>query len=251
MFHSSYTGGGVGVTELSTPGAQMSGFLIPNNQLNDPKVIIRKKYLDDVFAGLSTDSITSGYLHPDTIKFNFTGDVKPGSGSQVLIDRTVNAGTYCKVTVDAKGLVTLGSTLYDTDIPDLNWSVITLDKPTTASGYGITDGLRTTGGTVTGNITLAAAPVNDLHACSKLYLEQNVQTLASNYIGVGDIVIRLTEPTPTGYLRCNGGYLSKTTYAALYANLGSSFNHPTDSAQFALPDLTTLELSGYGLFIKY
>lgn len=251
MFHSSYTDGGVGVTQLSTSGVQMTGFLTPNNQISDPKVIIRKKYLDDVFANLSMASITQGYLHPDTIKFNFTGDVKPGSGSQVLIDRTVNAGTYCKVTVDAKGLVTLGSALYDTDIPDLNWSVFTLDMPTTASGYGITDGLRTTGGTVTGNITLSGAPVDDLHACSKLYLEQNAQTLASNYILVGDIVIRLTTPTPPGYLRCNGGYLSKATYSALYAKLGSSFNHPSDSALFALPDLTTLELSGYGLFIKH
>ena len=50
----------------------------------------------------------------------------------------VVAGTYPKVTVDAKGRVTGGSSLSASDIPSLDWSKITTGKPTTVSGYGIT-----------------------------------------------------------------------------------------------------------------
>jgi hypothetical protein len=50
------------------------------------------------------------------------------------------AGSYFKVTTDAKGRVTAGNTaLVAADIPDLAWSKITSGTPTTLSGYGITD----------------------------------------------------------------------------------------------------------------
>ncbi len=53
-----------------------------------------------------------------------------------------SAGTYPKVTVDAKGRVTSGTTLSASDIPNLDWSKITSGKPTTLSGYGITDAVN-------------------------------------------------------------------------------------------------------------
>lgn len=71
-----------------------------------------------------------------------TGDVTgSGNGSITLTlsNTGVTAGTYPKVTVDAKGRVTSGSALSSTDIPALDWSKITSGKPTTLSGYGITD----------------------------------------------------------------------------------------------------------------
>ena len=55
-----------------------------------------------------------------------------------LANSGVTAGQYSKVTVDAKGRVTAGTTLAAGDIPTLPWSKIT-STPTTLSGYGITD----------------------------------------------------------------------------------------------------------------
>lgn len=49
------------------------------------------------------------------------------------------AGTYPKVTVNAKGLVTAGAALGAADVPALDWGKITSGKPTTLGGYGITD----------------------------------------------------------------------------------------------------------------
>ena len=56
-----------------------------------------------------------------------------------LANSGVAAGTYPKVTVDAKGRVTAGSALTASDVPVHDWSKITTGKPTTLAGYGITD----------------------------------------------------------------------------------------------------------------
>lgn len=56
-----------------------------------------------------------------------------------LADSGAVAGTYPKVTINAKGLVTGGAALVAADIPSLDWSKITSGKPTTLGGYGITD----------------------------------------------------------------------------------------------------------------
>lgn len=58
-----------------------------------------------------------------------------------LANSGVSAGTYLKVTVNAKGLVTAGGALVASDIPALDWSKITTGRPTTLGGYGITDAL--------------------------------------------------------------------------------------------------------------
>ena len=59
--------------------------------------------------------------------------------STTLADNGVSAGTYSKLTVNSKGLVTAGSSLASSDIPALDWSKISSGKPTTLNGYGITD----------------------------------------------------------------------------------------------------------------
>lgn len=55
-----------------------------------------------------------------------------------LADSGAVAGTYPKVTINAKGLVTGGSTLVAADIPSLDWNKITTGKPNSLAGYGVT-----------------------------------------------------------------------------------------------------------------
>lgn len=53
------------------------------------------------------------------------------------------------------------------------------------------------------------------------YLENNYNPLV---VKTGDVRFTLTPQTPTGYLRCNGGTVNKTTYPELYAVIGDSFS---------------------------
>lgn len=95
----------------------------------------------------------------------------------VLSDTGVTAGSYAKVTVDAKGRVTAGSVLTAADIPEIGWEKITSGKPNTLEGYGITDGVNKAGDTMTGSLILSGAPKQDLEAATKAYVDSVVQGL--------------------------------------------------------------------------
>jgi uncharacterized protein (TIGR02145 family) len=66
-----------------------------------------------------------------------------GISDAVAANTTITAGTATKITYDVKGLVTGGTSLSSSDIPNLDWSKITTGKPTTVAGYGITDAMTT------------------------------------------------------------------------------------------------------------
>lgn len=73
------------------------------------------------------------------------GDLS-GTYPNPTLANVVTAGTGTKITYDAKGRVTASAGLAAGDIPNLDWSKITSGKPTTLSGYGITDALVSNAG---------------------------------------------------------------------------------------------------------
>lgn len=110
----------------------LQGFDDPATNITGVQKLIKAIALGVVRSGVDGSGAT----------ITLTGDVT-GSGttniSTVLSTTGVGAGTYTKVTVDTKGRVTAGTSLAATDIPNLDWTKITSGKPTTLSGYGITD----------------------------------------------------------------------------------------------------------------
>jgi hypothetical protein len=127
-----------------------------------------------------TDGITSGGAVSSAAKLStprsisMTGDVSwsiasfDGSANVTaagtLAASGVTAGTYKSVTVDAKGRVTAGT------------------NPTTLSGYGITDGLALSGGTLTGALTLSSDPSVALHATTKQYVDSNAKPVVRHTV---------------------------------------------------------------------
>lgn len=112
-------------------------------------------------TGISTTAVNipSGAL-------TFTGDVT-GTGSTgsstalTLANSGVTAGTYTKVTVDAKGRVTTGTTLASADLPTYT-GTLTSSQVTTALGftpYNSTNpnGYITSSGSISGNAATATA----------------------------------------------------------------------------------------------
>lgn len=59
----------------------------------------------------------------------------------------------------------------------------------------------------------------------------------SGEIMAGQIVFCAGNSIPNGYLECNGATVSRTTYATLFAAIGSTYGAGDGATTFALPDL--------------
>ena len=217
-----YSNGGYSKGGFTTPGGTMTGPLILSG---DPTLDLHaapKQYVDATFASFPAGKFTSGILPAGRMP-GFVGDAVSVAGTTTLtlISTGISSGSYAKVSVNAKGLVINGSGLVENDLPALPWSKITTGKPTTLSGYGITDALPLSGGVITGDLTLSGDPTLALHAATKQYVDTNVTSNLG--ISTGDVLTTTASSTPTGYLRCNGGQVSKTTYANLYAIVGDAY----------------------------
>lgn len=205
---------------------QFTGPLILHADPNEPLHIATKRYVDNKLGtGLNANNITSGII-PGARLPAFTGDVTSSIGSTVftLTNSGVTAGNYTKFTVDTKGRITSGSTLTQADIPNLSWSKVNVGRPTTLAGYGITDAVKATGDSLVGTLTITGNPSLALHAVNKQYVDVRSLGLNSNE-PTGTIIRRTSSVVPSGYLRCNGGSISKTTYSALYAVIGDQYGN--------------------------
>lgn len=62
---------------------------------------------------------------------------------------------------------------------------------------------------------------------------------------VGQVCYFAVNAPPTGFLKANGALVSRTTYAALFAVIGTTFGAGNGSTTFALPDLRGEFLRGW------
>ena len=67
--------------------------------------------------------------------------------------------------------------------------------------------------------------------------DAEVSSAVASAVPVGTIITVAKDTAPTGYLKANGALLSRTTYAALFAAIGTTFGIGDGSTTFALPDL--------------
>lgn len=124
-----------------------------------------------------------------TVTFDGSANVTAGL---TLANSGVIAGTYGKVTVNAKGLVTAGTALVASDIPSLDWSKITSGKPTTLAGYGITDAVSSTG-----------------NAASATKL-QTARTISATGDGTWSVSFDGTANTSAAFTLANSGVIAGT-----------------------------------------
>ncbi|RTL04682.1 hypothetical protein EKK58_10060 [Candidatus Dependentiae bacterium] len=69
--------------------------------------------------------------------------------------------------------------------------------------------------------------------------------LGSRAVQTGVIQAYGGSSAPTGYLLCDGSAVSRSTYSALFAIVGTSFGSGDGSTTFNLPDLRTKVPAGY------
>lgn len=213
------SGGGEGYAtkkELEAVSTKLDSFLTGTDTDN---IINKWVELEAFLSGMSETSTLSGLLQNKADKtITISAGTGLSGGGDLSANRTlslaasgVSAGTYTKVTVDVYGRVTGGTSLAAGDIPGIPWSKITSGKPTTLSGYGITDGINSVALSGSGNavtsmsfsghsLTLAkGATFLEKATFDDLFEKVNVGTSASpvyaikakyTFYSVGDVVAK-------------------------------------------------------------
>lgn len=99
--------------------------------------------------------------------------------------------------------------------------------------------LPLSGGTLTGNLTLPGVPTTTNMAATKGYVDAQISAIpaAQDLTPAGTIIWTARNTAPTGYLKANGAAVSRTTYAALFSAIGTTYGSGNGSTTFNLPDL--------------
>jgi microcystin-dependent protein len=81
-------------------------------------------------------------------------------------------------------------------------------------------------------VALNADPTLALQAATKQYVDNTV----ANGVPTGVLTMWPTGSAPSGWLLCNGAAVSRSTYAALFAVVGTTFGAGDTTTTFNLPD---------------
>lgn len=117
--------------------------------------------------------------------------------------------------------------------PDGNW-VVDIDL----TPYVKRDGSVS----MTGALTLSGNASSNLHAVPLQQLNAAID--AVNFAGM-IVMVGYSANPPTGWLKCNGAQISRTTYSALFSAIGTTYGPGDGSTTFHLPDFRGLFPRGF------
>jgi phage-related tail fiber protein len=113
------------------------------------------------------------------------------------------------------------------------------DKPVSTAAQAAL--VAKSGGTMTGPLAVPAGAT-----AAQVPQAQEVGSLANAQLGLAGAVAPFARSTaPTGWLKANGATVSRSTYAALFAAIGTTFGAGDGSTTFVLPDLRGEFLRGW------
>jgi microcystin-dependent protein len=154
------------------------------------------------------------------------------TGTTVTIPNGVTAQVYCD-----------GTNTYSSQTGSAG--NFTVNGTLTASGLTDT-GNMSVGGTlgVTGATTLSTGSISGIMTAPTAAAGTNTTQLAttafvlSNGAPTGGLIMWGTGTAPTGWLLCAGAAVNRTTYAALFAVIGTTFGVGDGTTTFNLPNYT-------------
>ena len=116
-----------------------------------------------------------------------------------------------------------------------NWANTTLsDLATAMTGSVAADGQTP----ITGNLQMGGNKITGMADGTAASDATTVSQVAATAVMTGTILMWATASAPTGYLACNGTAVSRSTYSALFAIIGTTFGSGDGSTTFNLPNYT-------------
>jgi microcystin-dependent protein len=85
------------------------------------------------------------------------------------------------------------------------------------------------------NSTTAAAGTNDTRIATTAFVQAALAAFSS--VPEGTVIYTARATAPTGYMKANGAAISRTTYAALFAAIGTTHGAGDGSTTFNVPDM--------------
>lgn len=165
---------------------------------------------------------------------------------------SVSGNTVLSGTLSTSGLLTASGGIVTPNLVTTN--VVTLANTLTVTGNGITttkltasglitaaNGFTVTGGNlvaVDANVTGNLAVVGTANITGNLNVSGNIVSPALSAFPspVGSIIMFCATSVPSGWLVCDGSAVSRTTYSALFAVIGTAYGAGNGSTTFTLPD---------------
>jgi microcystin-dependent protein len=154
-------------------------------------------------------------------------------GAVVTVDRgTVNGGKF--FTTDFRSNNTVGTTAQ-------NWSqVVTTGDTATVSEAMLVNANVTTAKIADLNVTTAKI------ADGSVTLAKLVTAVQQSLLPAGAVQAFAMNSAPAGWLAANGAAVSRSTYAALFSAIGTTYGAGNGSTTFNLPDLRGYFVRGSG-----
>lgn len=181
-----------------------------------------------------------------------------GAGSNTIrLGNTLITAVNTSGTITANGFVKSGGT--SSQFLMANGTATSSPSLSGATGLSLTTGVTGTlpvanGGTgattltgvLIGNGTSAVTAVSPGTSGNVLVSNGSSWTSAASLVPSGVISAFAGSTAPTGYLLCDGSAVSRTTYAELFAVIGTTYGSGDGSTTFNLPDLRSRVIVGAG-----
>ena len=209
-------------------------------------------------GGMNLSTQSTGYMQltsPGGIGLTSSAsDVNITSTDVVITSTSGIIGLYSAGGID--GAATTGDINFNAPAGNITidaFSLMTIDAATTNITAGST--INTTSNSDT-NITSTTGDINlngtngaiNINGGTSIYLNAPdiiIPPISSfTFIPTGTIIMKVTSGVPDGYLYCNGQAVSRTTYARLFAEIGTTYGAGNGTTTFNVGDYRSCFIRG-------